>query len=200
MIKRISAWTILIGLLIYSCTQAETERELVKQERWLSYYQLEMKMFDDTLRIEKPGWYVTDYHPKEKTLAIFNEFFVYSPDSNFYIDLDSYSRVLEKDSGNNLVSYGSEVDSEVALVDLKLNQRIRIIFCGTACRPEEAQWIDAENVRIYGFSELENKTVPVIWNYNLTDESLTEIKSAVVVNKKPEGYVEEVRMGEVRVK
>lgn len=190
---------IIISLIILnSCSQPESERELLRKNSWLKYYQISMENFDDTLNIDKADWYVIDFNPNDENLEIYNEFFIYSPDSKCYIDLDSYNLVLEKDSADNLVSYGGEVDYEVGLVNIKAKQRLRIIFCGTDCWPEEAEWIDNENIHIYGFSNIDNIAIPTIWEYNLTEQSLVEMKSNFVVKKAPGSYVETVRLDNVK--
>lgn len=189
---------ILCLIIVNSCSQPESERELLRKSRWLEYYRIGMDTFDDTLKIDKSDWYVIDYNPNDTFLEIYNEFFIYSPDNNFYIDLDSYNLVLEKDSTGNLISYGGEVDYEVGLVNIKAKQRLRIIFCGTACWPEEAEWIDNERIQIYGFSNIDNIAIPTIWNYNLKEKSLVLMESKFVVKKAPGSYIESVRLDNVK--
>lgn len=189
---------LLLTLIIaISCKQSENKREIKRKSSWFEYYQIEVESFNDTLNIDKSRWYVIDYNPKAENLEIYNEFFIYSPNNNFYIDLDSYSLILEKDSIGNLISYGGEVDTEVGLVNINANERLRILFCGTACWPEEAAWIDNENIEIYGFSDLDNLAVPTIWAYHLTDTSLVEIRSNSVVKKSPGSYIDSVRLAKV---
>lgn len=195
--RRISALIVLILIIVISCKQTDTERKLIRKSSWFEYYQIEVKSFNDTLNIDKSRRYVIDYNPKAEYLENYNEFFIYSPNNNFYIDLDSYSLILEKDSMDNLISYGGEVDTEVGLVNINANERLRILFCGTACWPEEAEWIDNENIQIYGFSDLDNLPVPTIWAYNLTDTALLEIRSNSVVKKTPGSYIESVRLDKV---
>ena len=196
--KQSFAFIILSLIILNSCSHSESERELLRKNCWFEYYQIEINNFNDTLKIDKTDWYVIDYNPNEEYLEIYNEFFIYSPNNKFYIDLDSYNLVLEKDSAENLISYGGEVDYEVGLVNIKANKRLRIVFCGTDCWPEEAEWIDNENVQIFGFSNIDNIAIPTIWEYNLTEKSLVEMKSNFVVKKAPSSYIESVRLDKVK--
>ena len=196
--RRTIAFIFLSLIIVISCAQSDNERELLRKRSWLEYYRISMENFDESLNIDKSDWYVIDFNPDDEYYEIYNELFIYSPDSNYYIDLDSYNLVLETDSAGNLVSYGGEVDYEVGLVNIKAKQRVRIIFCGTDCWPEEAEWIDNENIQIYGYSNIDNIAIPTIWEYNLTEKSFVEMKSNFVVKKAPGSYIETVRLDNVK--
>jgi hypothetical protein len=196
--ERRIAFIFLSLIIVISCAQSDNERELQRKQSWLEYYRINMENFDDTLNIDKSDWYMIDFNPNDGYYEIYNEFFIYSPDRKCYIDLDSYNLVLEKDSAGNLISYGGEVDYEVGLINIKAKQRLRIIFCGTACWPEEAEWIDNESVQIYGYSNIDNVAIPTIWEYNLNDKSLVEMKSNFVVKKAPGSYIQTVRLDNVK--
>lgn len=195
--RRAFAFIFLSLIIVISCKQTEGERRLLRRSSWLEYYQIDIGSFDDTLNIDKSNWYVIDYNPNDNNLEIYDEFFIYSPDNKLYVDLDSYSLILERDSIGGIISYGGEVDTEVGLVNIDANQRLRILFCGTACWPEEAEWIDNSKVQIYGFSDIDNVAVPTIWEYNLINKTLVEIRSYFEVNKSPGSYIESVRMDKV---
>jgi len=108
---------------------------------------------------------------------------------------------LEKDKKGNLVCLGTEADQEIALLDLAKQERQRIIFCGTACRAEEAQWIDNKNVLIMGFSQPQNKWIPHIWLFNLENNSLKKTKTSEVQDIiKPDSYNQSVRLKHVAFK
>jgi len=55
-----------------------------------------------------------------------------------FIDLDSYSLVLEKDKSRNLFTTGGGVDINVQVVNRKSNCAISVLFCGTRCYPENS--------------------------------------------------------------
>jgi hypothetical protein len=185
-------------IFVNSFAQSDSERELLRMNRWLKYYQIDADQFVDTLNVKKTDWYKTEYDSNENYLEIYKEFFIYSPDSYSYIDIDSYSLILERDNFGKLVSNGSEVDIEVGLVNIKAKERLRLIFCGTTCWPEEAEWIDNNNVLVFGFSENEEKVVPTIWNYNLVEKTLFMISANVNVDKAPASYIENVRLEKVK--
>lgn len=190
------AFIILAFTLFVSCSKQESgEQDFVRMERWLEYYGLSLNDFSDTLNIKNNPFLTTDSDPSSPHFRLYRDLFVYSPDKQYAVDIDSYFLVLEKNNGDSLVCYGTNADQEIALINLKEHERQRILFCGTACRAEEVQWTGNNNVLIMGFSQPRQTWVPVIWIVDLEKESLQEIKTNnVPVNKKPNSYNQSVRL------
>jgi len=131
------------SLIVNFSSQNDNVSNSKRMNRWLDYYGISADSFADTLKNENQSFYVIDYNPLDKSLEIYNEFFIYSPDSSYYIDLDSYSLMLEKNQNGELFTIGTEIDMQAALVSFKENSKLTILFCGTACWPEEAEWLDS---------------------------------------------------------
>jgi len=122
-------------------------------DRWLKYYQYDEGEFSEECAPIKLDleWY--DYFSVEdKYRSELSSFFVYSPDSSLFIDLDSYSLVVERVDGK-LVSFGFGVDSKIQLIRLEDNQAAEILFCGTSCVVETAAWLSSSQLYILGFVE-----------------------------------------------
>jgi hypothetical protein len=95
--------------------------------------------------------------------TLYTEFFIFSPDSNYFLDLDSYNLALVWKDGK-LVSYGFEVDTKIVLYDMK-NRRYRTVFsCGTPCIIESAFWINETEFCLLGFEESDDdKLQKMVW-------------------------------------
>jgi hypothetical protein len=145
-------------------------------ERWLSYYNLKLTDFTDTVSVEKLKRDNIQYEYPPVVSDLYRQFFIASPDSKFYIDLDSYSLVLGKDSVGKLVSFGSEVDTEVYLYNISEKIISRILFCGTEEKIEEASWLNNDLVYILGFSRKIDSYFPTIYSYKISDNSLVIIQ------------------------
>jgi hypothetical protein len=193
-----------IILMVVSCGQHDNKKIIAdslasdstynRQDRWLDYYNLSLKDFTDSLPLVEMNTIGSDYDFKSDSNTLFKKFFIFSPDSAHFIDLDSYSIVLEKDSIGRLFSKGSEVDLETSLIDIEGKERIRILFCGTDCRPEEAHWIRNDLVHILGTTKNGSIDYPTIWTFEIKNHFFQEIKSRVAIDLTGEDYVSSVRL------
>ena len=197
--------------LLASCANREAKlKDLLKQnildislyrmENWLVYYNLKLEDFTDTLPLIERHTISVDYDLKSDSISLFNDFLIYSPDSNYCIDLDSYSLILEKDSSGELFSEGSEVDSEVGLLDIKQKKRIRVMFCGTESMPEEIQWVSYNSFYILGYTKENNLIRPTIWIHDNKNNTIRVIRLANPIDLKGKNYIHEKRLKTIRFK
>jgi hypothetical protein len=196
-------------LLILSCGRNEKkpvspDKQIVdsnyyRLEGWLNYYGLEMKDFTDSLPAEESDIYTYDYDITADSNNFLKEFIIYSPDSTNCLDLYSYSLGVFKDSLGQLVFSGSEVDSEVALIDFKNKKKIRIWFCGTMCLAEEAQWIRNDFIYILGFTRNDNdKEYPTIWTFEISNHFAQTIMTKFPVDLSQKSYLREVALKKIK--
>ncbi|MEE4197767.1 MAG: hypothetical protein V2I54_08990 [Bacteroidales bacterium] len=191
---------LILGLsMLFACNRQQTSGpEMERMERWLAYYNLSLNHFTDTLTLKKYPEIKTTIDPSDPQDSLFHDLYIYSPEKKRAIDLDSYFLVLEKNREGKLVCHGTEADQEVALIDLIKQERQRIIFCGTACRAEEVQWLNQQEVLIMGFVQPLSQWIPALWFFNTEQESLIQIKgNPLQVNKKPNSYNQAVRLKEI---
>lgn len=166
--------TVLVSTLFVSnsyCT-----KDLTEYGKWLKYYDLKHEDFQkygtDTER--KIIW--PDYDLTDNYVNIYRPFFIYSPDSTYFIDLDSYSLAIEMKDGK-LISYGSGIDMKVQVVRLTDYKSATLLFCGSACIPETANWITDSWIEIVGFSIDENgKMIPTKWKVDLDNMIFSEYR------------------------
>lgn len=203
--------TVFMIFLLASCANREAKQQdflkqnildisLYRMGNWLDYYNLKLEGFTDTLPLIERDTISTDYDLKSDSISLFNDFLIYSPDSNYCIDLDSYSLVLEKDSDGELFSEGSEVDTEVGLLDIKLKKRIRVMFCGTGSILEEIQWVSNNSFYILGFTIENDLLRPTIWIHDNKNNTIREIRFANPIDLKGKNYIYEKRLKTIRFK
>jgi hypothetical protein len=169
-------------------------------DSWLNYYGLEMTDFTDSSSKWEEEIITWDYDINTDSNNLLKEFFIYSPDSTHCLDLDSYFLGITRDSLGQLVFCGSDVDTEVAMIDLKGKKKIRIWFCGTPCIVEEAQWITNNLIYILGFTIDNEKKYPTIWVYDKNDQLSQGIKSKRPVKSSQKRYMQEVRLKKIKFK
>jgi hypothetical protein len=123
---------------------------------------------------------ITDFRPAPKYFDNYKTLLKYSPDSSRFLDLDSYNIALDKDKNGKLSGNESGPDTEISMVNVKDQKRIRLLFTGPGSSVEDGSWIDNDNVVLMGFQETTagstpainsgsttTNKVPVIWRYNL---------------------------------
>lgn len=183
-----------------SSDRRENQSNKNRLERWLNYYDLKLDSFRDSLPKTGRNAISFEYEYLSDTSNLVTDFFVFSPDSSYFIDLDRYSLMLERDSLGQLTSNGSEVDTETALIDIKGKRRIRLLFGGTDCRPEEAYWVKTDFVYILGFTKNNKMDYPTIWTFEINNNCFQEIKTQDTLNLTDKNYVENVRLKRIRFK
>lgn len=192
-------------LLFLSCEKKTGEKEQTwsvaslrdhpQAVKWLDHYGLSPDDFRDTISATHPELLSADWHNPAEMMEIYGDLFIYSPDSTMIIDLHSYSTVFEKTDDNSLIYLGSEPDIEVALVHLTDTSRLRILFCGPACVPEEAAWTRDSVIHVFGHADPDGQGyIPVIWSFDLKSGLLLHFQNSLVRKNEPLDYVEKVRM------
>ena len=169
-----------------------------RKSNWLRHYGISQEHFIETSVTEKESFYSTEYDPYDESIRIYNRFLIYSPDSSCFIDLDSYSLMLERNDAGELITYGTEVDMQAALVSITEKIRKTLIFCGTACLIEEAEWIDNNTVCILGFTDPDENPTPTIWTFHLSVNKIVEAQAKVIIFNKPYSYLTNVRLKDVK--
>lgn len=135
--------------------------------------------------------------------TLYAQFFIFSPDSNFFLDLDSYNLALEREN-DGLVSNGFEVDTEIVLYDVK-NRRYRSVFSyGTSCKIETAFWINNDAFCLLGWEEnygvQQNQST---WNAVLHQYFTNSNREGghawnTAVNHQQKSYLKEIRLKDVK--
>ena len=192
---------ILLTFVLFSCAFISPHKGLNEYGKWLEFHSLKNEHFvkSETEVERKMIW--SDYGLTNDYIELFQHFFIHSPDSNHFIDLDTYSLVLEEDKNGNLYSYGSGVDIKIQLVSTVKMTSTTLLFCGTECYPETTIWRNNSRLEIFGFKiNQDDNFVPTIWKIDIKNMLFTEYSNKKIFSKMPESYSQERRLKEVEFK
>ncbi|MCG8687690.1 MAG: hypothetical protein MI892_22630 [Desulfobacterales bacterium] len=168
---------------------------------WLEYHGISQNAFlvDSILIGIKPS--MVRYGLFEDEKELFASTFMYSPDSTYYIDMDSYGLEISQGSDGKMEYLGREVDIKVLLVRVidADSAAIQLMMCGTSCLPEEAYWDNDTTVSILGvsYNDDSDKEFPTIWRYNLITKSFVKFISNNEVKPNFGNYFEDNRLKKI---
>jgi hypothetical protein len=191
----------MLVLCILCSSIAPLSKDLNEYGEWLKFHRLDYwnTEIQKVSQIQELTW--SDYGLEPDYIDLFSPFFIYSKDSAHFIDLDTYSLVLEKDNAGNLTSSGSGVDTKVQLVDTKNMTTTTLLFCGTDCYPETAMWRNNSWLEIYGFKLNEkDKFIPTVWKFELEMMQFVESIHLKKFNNRPKSIAQERRLQKVEFK
>lgn len=141
----------------------------------------------DALAAEKD---TTAWQPLEA--AVMNDFrpyLVFNADSSLAIDYVSANYVLRRRGGKNEIVTGGP-DTEVALVDVKNKRRKRLLFLGTMGYVCEVKWQGADNILIAGAEEAGSQMIPVLWKYNIPQNTMQQLRYPTPLHIEVRDYAE----------
>jgi hypothetical protein len=141
---KITIIIIAVTLIFVSCVKKESYElsDLSHHilDEWVAYYQsanndFSLKRFK--VLSSKDAFVRGNFHWENYDLSDnYVPAAIYSPDSNFYIDLDFYNEIEDG------VYTGSDVNSRADLIDVR-NKKSSVIFnCGSSCWQDDAYWVN----------------------------------------------------------
>lgn len=179
-----------IGIIFLLTCSALPHQELNEYGRWLAFHKLDDRDFDTTSEPKEMKIKWEDHGLDTSLTNLYLPLFIYSPDSSFFIDLDSYSLDLETDETGSYTSSGVGVDTKVQLVNRATNKSVELIFCGTECYAETAVWFSDYLVQITGFKiNEEDEYMPTLLRIDLKENLVWHFESKRIFKKKPASYV-----------
>jgi uncharacterized protein YcfL len=130
-----------------------------------SHFHLEEFWSDDSLKQET-------FTPDNNFYKDYVQLLRWSPDSNYVLDLGTYGAVKTKDKNGKTKIESGEVDTEVALLDLRSKTRYRLMFFGPSTAIVDGRWLDSSNMAILGLNEQNSNQHPdtVLWVINAKDK------------------------------
>lgn len=187
-------------LLIILVLTSSRHKDLNEYGKWLKFYGLEDGDFKQ-VGINKPFKFDSaGFDLTEKSKKLYEPLFFYSPDSTYFLDLNSYSLVLDKDAKGNLTWMGGDPEEKVQLVKTKDLSTSTLLFFGTEDFAETAIWRNKYLFEIYGFHIRNGKFIPTIWKYNLESKTLSEFESKKTFDSRPNSYLIDVRLKSIKQK
>lgn len=187
-LKKIVFPIILLCVLFLS-SSAEQHKTSNEYGNWLAFHQLKDSDFE---KISESTEYNLSWSTSILDTAfsnLYQPFFIYSADSSFYIDLDSYSLVLEKDENGDYKSSGSGVDTKVQLVNKKTQHSSDLLFCGTHCYSETAIWFSDQVFQIASFRiDEKDEFIPTLLQVDLKNNVFKKFENKHHFKKRPPSY------------
>ncbi|MFT3826293.1 MAG: hypothetical protein QM731_20385 [Chitinophagaceae bacterium] len=128
----------------------------------------------------------TNFNPSDNFFAAYGKLLKYSPDSSYFVDLDSYSFDVRKDSSTGRWK-GTDMgtDTEISLINLATKQKERILFLGPGGSIDDAYWLDKNNFILIGVQdEGAAGKAAALWKFNVPEKIfyLYEWKDATAAN------------------
>jgi hypothetical protein len=175
------------------------DKDLNEYGKWLKFHNLKDEDFKQlgTATSIQLDWKLYDLKSADRKLY-YNLFF-YSSDSNYFLDLDSYSVILEKDSSGKLTWTPGDPESKVQLIKKKDLSASTLLFFGTDNFTETAIWRNKFLFDICGFTIASNHYIPTIWKYDLNKKILTVWQSKKILKTRPKNYLEKVRLKTIQM-
>ena len=132
---------------------------------------------------------------------IYAQFYKPSPDQSKLLDLSSYNIILEINEQNELISYGSDVDMEISLKDLKDYSWRRLLFVGTPHVIEDGFWINDQQIFIVGqsFAPDSNHIKPTMWFVDLGKDIIQYYTYQTHISDMTCDYLEEVFYAKIKI-
>ena len=145
-------------------------KDVNEHSKWLKFYGLKETDFKvraltdsiDELNWEPSG--ITDDYIK-----CFSDLCFFSPDSTFFLNLNTYG----------------EPDEEVTLVRRMNYTSSRLLYFGPGNFAETAYWTDKGHFEILGFINEDLKFIPTIWKYDLDKGICNKLKCKISYKELP---------------
>jgi len=172
-----------ILLLFLNSSFYNPQEQTGEYDKWLNFYNLNDKHFDTEEDIEYLNlvWNKCT-NCNENHRHQFKHFYIFSSDSTYFLDLDSYSLSIENSNGK-LVSYGFGNDTKIELVNHFDGLSTEILFCGSMCIIETAEWLTNETIYLLGFINQDEVFFnPVRWKINIEDQSISISIANIKIN------------------
>ncbi len=169
-------------------------KDLNEYGKWLKFHHLsdlDFKQSKQDSRI-KLIWNIYNLTKSEREL--FSPFFYHSENRKYFIDLFSYSVLLEKDSLGKLNWTGNEPDQKIQLINMKTQKSAVLFSFGTTEYVEGAVWQNNSSFEIFGFREENHSFIPVIWKFNLKNNTISVFENTKVFTDRPANYFVEVKL------
>ena len=182
-------------VFIFLVTTSFVHKDLNEYGKWLKFYNLQDEDFkqvgsDKKEKLEWKPYELTNEGAKEYTPLFF-----YSSDSTYFLDVDSYNLVLDKDAnGKMLIWQGGDPEDKAQIVRRKDSSACVLLFFGTDGNAETSIWRNNSLFEILGFTISDNKFIPTIWKYDLSNNTSKIFESTKTFEASHKTYLYEVRL------
>lgn len=123
-------------------------------KRWEDFYKKKYNGFClDSFRFggcaENKYMMTMETNVSQEDLELYKSLFIFSPDHKKYLDLDSYNYLLSRNKQGRIVAETGDPEEEIAVVDIVLQQRVRLAYYTSSdLITEDACWVDTNKVAL----------------------------------------------------
>ncbi len=175
-----------------------THKDLNEYGKWLKFYDLKDEDFQwdgNEVKIDL-SWKSYDLDAENK--KFYDSLCFYSLDSTHFLDLYSYSVLLEKGESSQLTWGAGDPESKVQLVKTKDLYASMLLYFGTQEFSETAIWRNNSRFEIFGFTINNEIYIPTIWKFDLYRMTKQVYKSKKTFKTRPKSYLIEVRLKAIK--
>ncbi|MFT7157173.1 MAG: hypothetical protein ACI8Q1_002190 [Parvicella sp.] len=166
---------------------------------WITFHGITNSAFSSSTVGTFDSLEYTPYNMEQFTdnQKLLQHFFIYSPDSKLYVDLDSYGSDIKMDETEHYYSFGGDVDQKVSIVKPIDWTHHELLQCGTACNGDNALW--QENLLWFMYLEEDTDQLlhPCFRIYDFEGKTIHTYTSESPTTKYLGDYTIEVRLKEV---
>jgi hypothetical protein len=190
----------ILFLTIIIVSTSFVHKDLHEYGKWLKFYNLNDEDFQQKGSEKKidPSW--KEYDLSNEGKKLYESLYFYSSDSTYFLDLYSYSIILDQDSKGVLTWGGGDPESSVQLVKTKGLSASTLLFFGTDEYAETAIWRNKYLFEICGFKIENDIYTPTLWKFDLSKMTSIEFESKKTFKSRPKSYLIEVRLGAIKMK
>ncbi|TKG88240.1 hypothetical protein EYV94_27275 [Puteibacter caeruleilacunae] len=154
-----------------------------RMDRWLNYNEFNLSNFQDTSKIILTDLWSSDAIIKNEKESLYQEHYVYNNDSSYYIDIDSQSRLFDKDLSGVFCFLDHENDI-IHVVDHDLtsnantqNKFLRLNIGLSEIKIEEAFWKNNSSFYLLGYERDESQRTPLLLEFRFDNDTLLLFKA-----------------------
>jgi len=105
---------------------------------------------------------VFPFIPDEDYYKKYGRLIKYSPDSNYFLDLDSYQIDISIDKNGKMIPDELGPDTEISLINTINKTKTRLAYFGPAGSIEDGTWIDNETIALAGWAEVSSDSLKAL--------------------------------------
>lgn len=173
-------------------------KDLNEYGKWCKFYNLNS---DDFIKKDAEQKITADWKPYDlssEDKKLYDFLFFYSPDSNYFLDIDSYSIILDKDAKGKLTWGGGDPESKVQLINTKNQKSQMLLYFGTHQFPETAIWRNNFLFEVMGFTITDEVYIPTLWKFNLQTNSYQVYQNKKTFSVRPKSYLTAERLKNIK--
>lgn len=185
-------------LIIFLLSTSFIHKDLNEYGKWLKFYDLTDESFLQDGNESKITLNWISYDLDKEYRKLYDSLYFYSLDSSYFLDLYSYSIILEKNKNGNITWGGGDPDSKVELIKTQDLTSSTLLFFGTQEFSETAIWRNNSIFEICGFTIDDEVYIPTIWKFDLNKMTKCVFKNKRTFKTRPKSYLIDVRLKTIK--